>query len=103
MRANDRGVHDRTSLVDPKLKRLEHRRPDPTLRPVRESVVDRLPRAEALWKIAPRDTGLCLVEHRIYEEPLATLPSGASFALRQDRLETLPLLVGQCMSAHDPL
>src|SRR6185312_16342122 len=71
MCADDRSVDDRACVVDLVLQLTEDRGPVSLPRPVREAVVDRLPRAKSLRQVTPRRAGLGSIEHGLDEESVS--------------------------------
>jgi hypothetical protein len=98
VRADDRAVNDGPGLVYLELKLAEDCGPVTVLRPIGESVVDRLPRTEALGQIAPRHPRLGAIKHCFDEEPIVR--NGSSALLRQDSLQSTPLIVRERVSLH---
>src|SRR5437868_9272910 len=74
-----------------------------TLSPPCEAVVDGLARSEALGEIPPRHAGLGSVDDRIDEQAISADGLGPAASLGQNRLQPLPLLVGQGMTMHAPV
>jgi hypothetical protein len=82
------------------LKRFEYDLPVTLLCPVRKSVVDRLPGAEALGQVSPGHACFRTEKHGFDEQPISSRCPWASFLFRQDRLQSSPLIFGQRMSVH---
>jgi hypothetical protein len=72
----------------------------PLLRPIRESVVDGLPRTESLGQISPRQARFGAKENGFDEETVAADGLRPSLLLRQDGLQATPLLVGERVPVH---
>jgi len=103
VRSNYRPIDDGADFVDFKLQLLEYPEPSPTIGPVREAVVNGLPRAETLRQISPWNTGLGAKEDGVDELPIANLGSRALALLRKQLAKPQPLLVGQSVSVHRKL
>jgi hypothetical protein len=97
MRSDHRPVHDAAGLIDLELERFEDPLPPSTLGPVREPVVDRLPRPKPLRQVSPRHPGLGAVENRVDEATVVFVASRPTL-LRPLLLELLPLPIGQRVS-----
>jgi len=69
-------------------------------RPARETVVDALPRAEALGQIWPGQTSLGPVQHGFDEEAVAQGRLRACALLGEDPLGTSPLRDGERVTVH---
>jgi hypothetical protein len=98
--ANDRAVDDRTDLVDLQLERLEDQLPAALLRPIRERVVDRLPRAKPLGQVSPSHACLGAKEHGFDEEPVTSRGRWSRLLPRKDGLQASSLILGQRVSMH---
>jgi hypothetical protein len=98
--ANDGAIDDRAGLIDLDLQLPEDRCPVSLPRPVRESVVDRLPRTEPLGQIAPRQASLGAKKNGLDEDAIASRRLRPSLLLRQDSLQATPLLVGERVPMH---
>jgi len=97
--ANDGAIDDGNVFVDFYLELTKDPRPVILRGPVGESVVDRLPRAEALRQIPPRNARLHSKEDRIHEQPVVLrLPPLRS--PREQRIEPSPLRITQCVPTH---
>ena len=103
MSANHGAVGDGGCFVyaDPQLP--EYLSPDVLLRPVSEPVVDALPVAESLGKVAPLDAGPRAKDDSVYEQPVAACRLTSLRACRQQRLQSGPLRVGQRVPLHPQL
>jgi hypothetical protein len=71
VRTNNSAIDNRASLIDFELKFLEYGRPMPFAGPVRETVVDSLPRPETLWQVSPWKTCLGTEEDGFDEQAIA--------------------------------
>jgi len=100
MCANDGTIDDRAGLIDLNLQLSEDRRPVSFLCPVREPVVDGLPRPKSLGQIAPRHSRLCPKKDGVDEEPISAGRLRSRTLLRQQRLQPRPLRLGQRVSVH---
>ena len=100
MCADDRSVDDRACVVDLVLQLTEDRGPVSLPRPVREAVVDRLPRAKSLRQVTPRRAGLGSIEHGLDEESVSAYRRRARALSRQHALKPTPLLFRECVSVH---
>lgn len=103
MRSDYGPVDDGADVVVFELQFLEDELPDASLRPVREAVVDRLPRAKSLWQVAPRNSRARAVENRVDKKSIAPFRARSLPLLRQYSSEPCPLLIAQCMSVHRQL
>ena len=97
------GINDRAHLIDLKPQGLEDLLPNPPLGPVRESVVDALPRPESLRKVSPRNPRPRAIEHGVDELPVTQPRAGARPMIRKDEPELGPLFVGKSVSVHRKL
>jgi hypothetical protein len=103
VRSDYRPIDDGADFVDFDLQLLEYTEPSSAIGPVREAVVDGLPRAEALGQISPWNTGLGPKEDGVDELPIPDLGSRALALLRKQLAKPQPLLVGQSVSVHRKL
>jgi hypothetical protein len=76
-------VDDGSDIIVFELQLLEYELPNAPVRPVGESVVDRLPGTEALRQITPGDAGFRAIEDRIDELSIADLGLRPLSLLRQ--------------------
>ncbi len=75
-------------------QQLENTLENPALRPPVEALVDDVPVAEALGKIAPRNAGSKSVDNRVNKQPVVLCRSAnVAFAARQKVLDPLPLVI----------
>ena len=100
MRADVAAVDDGARFVDAHTQRFVDAFPDAATRPVRETIVDVVPRAKALREITPGNSGLRAIQDRLDEFPVAEVRASALLC-RQYCLEALPLLVGERVPSHD--
>ncbi len=100
MCSNDRTIDDRADIVYLKLELSEDGCPMPFARPVREPIVNALPRAKAFGKIAPWDSRLGAVEHGVDELPIASRRPRSVSLFREYPSQTRPLLVGKFVTPH---
>jgi len=98
MCSNHGAIDDRSCAVDVQLQRFENVRPQAAPRPVRESIVNSLPRPEALGQVSPRDASLGAIQYSIDETSVARF--GSSTPIGHDLLQPFPLLVAQRMPVH---
>ena len=103
MRSDYRPIQNGADFVDFELQLLEYPEPSPAIGPIREAVVDGLPRAEALRQISPWNTGLGAKEDGVDELPIPNLGSRALAFLRKQLAKPQPLFVGQSVSVHRKL
>jgi hypothetical protein len=98
--ANDGAIDDRSDLIDLQLKGLEDQLPAALFRPIVEPVVDRFPRTESLRQISPWHACLCPEQDGFDKEPVTSRRGRSSLLLRQNRLQSPPLILGQRVSMH---
>jgi hypothetical protein len=82
------------------LERLEDQLSAALLRPIREPVVDRLPRAKPLGQVSPWHACLGPQEHGFDEEPITSRGRWSSLLPRKDGLQASPWILGQRVSMH---
>ena len=99
MRPDDGGVHEGAGVIDFDGELLEEPLPDAALRPPCKPVVDGLPGAEPLGKIAPGNAGPDSPDDRVDELPVTALGPRSRLSGQQG-LDPLPLHVTQFVSAH---
>jgi len=73
VRSDYRTIEDGANFVELELQRLEYPKPGSAIGPVREAVVDGLPRAEALGQISPCNTRLGAKYDGVDERPIPNL------------------------------
>jgi len=100
VRPNDGCVEEGGFVIDVYGEFLEEPFPDAALRPPGEPIEDGLPGAEPLRQIAPGNARPCSPDDRVDELAVAALRDGTG-TRSQKRLDLLPLVVGQFMSAHE--
>ena len=94
MGAHDGGVDHHIFVVVIARQQLENARENPALRPPAEALVDDLPIAEALWKVAPRNAGTISVQDSFDEQPIIRRrAANVAFAAGQKILDPIPLVV----------
>ena len=97
MSADDGGIDHHTFLVDFYLERFEDPRPMTAMRPVGETVENRLPRAKTLRQIAPRNACLGPVQNGVDERPVVQFGCRATPFGHGDAHQR-PLRIGQSMA-----
>jgi hypothetical protein len=103
MSANHGAVSDRSRLVYVDSQLSEDLGPNVLPRPVSEPVVDALPLAESVGKVAPLDSGLRAKDDSVDEQPVTTCRLTSLWARRQQRLQPGPLLISQRVPLHEQL
>jgi hypothetical protein len=98
--ADDGAIADGGGLVYVDLKLSEELRPHVLFGPVPKPVVDGLPVPEALWEIAPRDAGLGVKHYRVDEQAISARRLTTLRTLRNQRLQSGPLLIGERVAVH---
>lgn len=99
MGSDDGCIHHRAIFVDVVLQRLEQTRPDATLGPLIESIVDSFPAPEAWRQIPPRSSRLGYPYDGVDE--IAVTTNGApSSTMPKTWFEFLPLFIGELVSTH---
>ena len=79
---------------------LDQRGEGAVARPAPESVADGLSRPVPLGQVPPGDAGLGLVQHSVDHPAVIDPGTPLGPRRRQQRLDDLPLLIGQLMPTH---
>ena len=99
VRPDDGSVEERSDFIRFDGQLLEEALPDSPLRPTREPVEYRLPATESFGQVAPRNPGPGPKDDRVDE--VAVAPRGTrAGSTREERLDALPLSVGELVSVH---
>jgi len=103
MSANDGAIDDGADWVKFELELAEYGGPVILGGPVRKAVVDRLPGPKGLRQVPPGQPGLGSEENGVDEPPVTKRRLASLRASRNQRLDSLPLRVGQRVTVHGQL
>jgi hypothetical protein len=103
VRSDYRPIDDGADLIVLQLQLLEYQEPNPTVRPVGEPIVDRLPWTKPFRQIAPRHTSFRTVKDSIDEVSISEFGLRPLPRLRKHLSEPRPLFIGQCVAMHRKL
>jgi len=99
--AHDGGVNHHVFVVVIAGQEPENPLENAALGPSVEALIDDLPVAKALGKIAPRDAGAKPEKNGVDEQAIVRRrAANMALAARQNVLDPIPLIVAQCIASH---
>jgi hypothetical protein len=101
MGPHDGAIDYRVFVVGVRAQALEQPGPDAALGPLTEPGMHRLPRAEPLRQVAPRDAGAVAEQHCLDEQPIVLhRHTDVALTAGQKILDPIPLVVAQAIASH---